>query len=131
MSYILFINTIDREHSEIALVSAGKVLRRTFKNARRLSEQLPKELSKLMKGVSLKGIAVVKGPGAFMGTRTGVTYANALAFALGVPVLGLTTEEVPSNLEDLTGKRFSNKVVSPRYSGPPNITAPRKKNLHR
>lgn len=128
---ILFINTTDREHSEIALVSTGKVLKKSFKNDRRLSEQLPSVLSKLIKEKSLKGIAVVKGPGAFMGTRTGVTYANALGFALGVPVLGLTTDEIPSDLGDLISKKFSNKVVSPKYGAPPNITTPKKRSLRR
>lgn len=126
---ILFINTTDREYSEIALITSNKVLKKKFKNSRRLSEQFPKELAKILKGTRPKAIAVVSGPGAFMGTRTGVTYANALGFAHNLPVLGLETGEVPANLKELLKEKYGKLVVTPKYGAPPNITTPRKRNL--
>jgi len=52
-------------------------------------------------------IEVNRGPGSFTGTRIGVTIANALGFALKVPVNG------------------SLDPVEPIYSSPPAITTPR------
>jgi len=52
----------------------------------------------------ITAIQVNPGPGAFTSTRIGVSIANALAFALGIPV---NNQEPP---------------VEPIYSSPPNIT---------
>ena len=52
----------------------------------------------------ITGIEVNRGPGSFTGTRIGVTIANALGFALGVPVNG------------------QKHPVEPIYSSPPSIT---------
>lgn len=52
-------------------------------------------------------LEVNPGPGSFTGTRVGVAIANALGFALGIPVNGQTDP------------------VEPIYSSPPSITAPK------
>lgn len=57
----------------------------------------------------LTGIEVNPGPGTFTGTRVGVALANALAFALEIPVNG----QIPP--------------VRPKYDQPPNITKPNRK----
>jgi tRNA threonylcarbamoyladenosine biosynthesis protein TsaB len=49
-------------------------------------------------------VEVNRGPGSFTGTRIGVTIANALGFALGIPVNG------------------QKQPVEPVYSSPPSIT---------
>ncbi len=41
---------------------------------------------------TLKGIEVETGPGSFTGLRVGVSVANALGFALGIPVNGKKIE---------------------------------------
>ncbi len=43
---------------------------------------------------SLDGIAAVVGPGSFTGIRIGVTFANAVAFALSLPRFAVTSFEV-------------------------------------
>lgn len=42
----------------------------------------------------LEGIAAVVGPGSFTGIRIGVSFANAMAFALGLPRFSLTSFDV-------------------------------------
>lgn len=42
----------------------------------------------------LDGVAAVVGPGSFTGIRIGVTFANALAFALSLPRFSLTSFDV-------------------------------------
>jgi tRNA threonylcarbamoyladenosine biosynthesis protein TsaB len=43
---------------------------------------------------ALQGIAVVVGPGSFTSLRVGLTVANQFAHELGVPILGVRTEEL-------------------------------------
>ena len=117
---ILFINTTDREKGLIALIGRDKVHKCVFKMRGRASEVLPVELRKFLvkkkhKFEGIKKIAVAKGPGSFMGSRSGVAYANAFARVLGIPVAGVDTDRVPTNLLDLNKVHYSYKVVTPRY----------------
>lgn len=56
----------------------------------------------------LKEIEVLPGPGSFTGSRIGVAIANALAFALKIPVNGQKTP------------------IEPVYSSDPHVTFPKK-----
>lgn len=60
------------------------------------------------KQADITEVEVNPGPGSFTGTRIGVTIANALGFALGIPVNG------------------QKKPVEPVYSSSPSITFPKK-----
>lgn len=54
------------------------------------SEKLLPEISKLFRNNSLKsieGTAVISGPGSYTGLRVGIATANALSYALSVPVI--------------------------------------------
>lgn len=57
-----------------------------------------------LKPIDITEILVNPGPGSFTGTRIGVSIANALSYALKVPVNG------------------QNLPVEPIYSSPPSIT---------
>ena len=57
----------------------------------------------------VRSIAVVPGPGTFSRVRLGVVTANALAWALGLPLI-------------VHGKRV--RIAKPAYGKPPSITMP-------
>ncbi|OGE85967.1 MAG: tRNA (adenosine(37)-N6)-threonylcarbamoyltransferase complex dimerization subunit type 1 TsaB [Candidatus Doudnabacteria bacterium RIFCSPHIGHO2_02_FULL_46_11] len=130
---ILFINTTDREKAILAIIGKTRLLAKTvFAPRARLSESLPFKLQSLLKKANLsfsdiKKIAVVRGPGSFVGSRTGVATANALAFTGKTPIVGLTEQEIPANLADLNKLKYKKTIITPKYAAPPNITMPRSK----
>jgi tRNA threonylcarbamoyladenosine biosynthesis protein TsaB len=70
----------------------------------------------------LNGIAVFKGPGSFTGLRIGISVANALAYALNIPVVSSKGDDWT-----LVGiKRLLNKeneeIALPEYGREPHIT---------
>jgi len=76
--------------------------------------------SKQIKSRQLKRIKVVNEGGTFTSLRIGIVTANALGYALGIPVL-------PSSLIN-SKNRFSllgKTLVAPKYSSKPNITKPK------
>jgi hypothetical protein len=90
----------------------------------------------------LKGIAVVCGPGSFTSLRIGVSTANALAYALGVSVVGVGKDEPLDKVAGLFSRvrpgrktldsrprfregrlyRGNDNIVLPEYGQEPNIT---------
>jgi hypothetical protein len=76
-------------------------------------------LAKLLKGHKPRAIGVVVGPGAFSATRTGVSLANALAYAWGIPLIPLDHASFESSAPLPAGRRSPAAVV---YGAPPNIT---------
>lgn len=76
----------------------------------------------------LSGVIVVTGPGSFTASRVSTTIANALAFALSIPVHGI---ENPHSLplENLVASAFMSAkavpFVLPSYNRPAHITQPR------
>ena len=123
---ILFLDTTDRHKTFLAIVDKKRVIKKFFKTSGNLSEKLPGEIENVLKKakIGLKGlqrVAVVRGPGSFVGTRTGVAYANALAWALNIPIVGLVADKVPEDFFKLYQLRPS-KLVTPKYAHPPHIT---------
>ena len=100
-TYILFINTSSNKEITIGLEINGekdeitKVL-----ESHRDQVVLPLILELLqthgLQITDLTGITVDTGPGSFTGLRVGVSVANALSYALQIPVNGLNTPVEPS-----------------------------------
>lgn len=98
---------------------------------RELAETLHQKLQELLDNhdktlEDIEGIVVFKGPGSFTGLRIGITVANALGYALNVPVV---SNEDPDWLQTgiarlLAGE--SEAVVQPEYGALPHITAQKK-----
>lgn len=71
----------------------------------------------------VRGIMVVVGTGGFTSTRIGTTVANGFAYALQIPVLAITADQV-GMVQELIPELLSQPVeqyVSAAYSGEPNI----------
>lgn len=81
--------------SQIALISDDKVLvENSWKAERNESEKLLPELQKLLdktgkKWKDLDKLVVVQGPGPFTALRVSIAVANALAYGLSIPVIGV------------------------------------------
>jgi tRNA threonylcarbamoyladenosine biosynthesis protein TsaB len=125
----LFIDTTEAEII-LALFEDDKLIDQIRKKAQqRQAELLLIILDKFLKKnkinlKQIKGILIVKGPGFFTGTRIGVSTANALSFALDVPILGVKKEKLSLHqIIKKYGQKIKNKKpVLPIYSAPPNIT---------
>ena len=90
---------------------------------RELSATLTDKIADLLKRNDIKmsdlvGIVAYEGPGSFTGLRIGIAHANALAYALGVPIYGTRIRESI----DLSKPQ---KIITPFYGAEPHITKPR------
>ena len=85
---------------------------------------------------SIKGIIVENKGGSFTALRIGIVTANALGYALGIPVASSKFPEKASGPRGFTGKVKSLKlknstkysVVMPEYEKEPNITVKKSRN---
>ncbi len=140
---ILFIDT-SQDQAHLALADKNKFYYQTWPAYFRHSETLLPKIKKLSAKAKvsvndLKGIIVVKGPGSYTGLRVGVASANALAYALKIPIIGVTTEKVNKiytkkivnqYYDRLIRSKYSiAKTVIPFYKRKPHITKPRKTSI--
>lgn len=121
---ILTIDTTDNSKLQIGLKQGKQVLVSVEQPANRdqaekLLPIIKAMLTKQKLALSdLTKIVVGNGQGSFTSLRIGISTANALGYALNIPV------------EDSAGKSKRVKgiyVVAPKYSGAPDITKPKKK----
>lgn len=94
---VLHINTKDQKVIEVSLKDNGKVIKTLSEENEFGSQVLLPLIEKLLRAEkltfqNLEGIEVETGPGSFTGLRVGVAVANALGFALNIPVNGKKTE---------------------------------------
>ncbi len=130
MFYLLIINTSFKDKTFLALYKNDKlvsksILKTKYKQAEKLLPGIERLLQKARVCLkNLKGIIVVKGPGPFTALRIGVVTANTLAFALGIPVIGIKatefnklSESIEKTIKKLkrTKKIKKEKIVIPFY----------------
>jgi len=117
--YTLFIDTVLRPGVLIALKSGGEIVIQNFyPGNREQAEKLLPSIEQLLTEAGLKlfdleKIEVVNCGGSFTSLRLGVVIANALGYALGVPVSG-------TNGQPFLASGY--QIVAPEYIGEPNIT---------
>jgi len=120
---ILYINTTDRDSLAVALIKGRTIfLKEKIAVRNNQSEKLLNSVEKILKKTKInfkdiKKIRVENKGGSFTSLRVGVVTANALGFALNIPV------------EASSGKAKKNNkiiVVEPEYDRGPNITISKK-----
>lgn len=123
-NYILYLDTSEPE-AVIAIYDGDKpLLEEKWQAHRELSATLSGKYEEVLKKTKLKqeelgGIIVFQGPGSFTGLRIGISFANALAYGLSVPIYG-TKEKGKSELTN------PGEIVVPEYGAPPKITKAKK-----
>lgn len=126
---ILIINTCLEKQTELILVDkSNKFKIKKIQGSFNQSEKLLPAINSLIKNRNqLKGVGVVVGPGGFTTVRVGVAIANALAYTLKIPVVGLRKNQFNNN-DDLIVKILQlcktakpGQFVLPYYDREPNI----------
>lgn len=128
---ILLIKTSHLE-AELYLYQDKKCLKKkTWAADRILAETISSEIDQLFKSHNynlsqVDGVGIFRGPGSFTGLRIGHSVANALAYGLGVPIVGTNGEDWQTQavFELLSGK--SENMVMPEYGALPHTTPQRK-----
>lgn len=117
--YTLFIDTVLRPGVLVALKRGGEIIAQDFyPGNREQAERLLPGIKSLLAQADLKlsdleRIEVVNHGGSFTSLRLGVVIANALGYALSVPVRG-------TNGQPLSAAGY--QIVVPEYISEPNIT---------
>jgi len=126
---LLIIDTTQNNFIEIGIKDKNRfVIKKKFACRRMQAEKLLASIEKLLKAVKLKlgdlkKIEVVNRGGGFTSLRAGVVTANALGYALGVPVVESKNLKVRSNQPE-AGRPWAEKsrvknskfsVVKPQY----------------
>lgn len=94
---VLYINTQDIKRVEVSLKSDGKVTNSLAGHNEFGSQILLPLIEKLLKKNNLEfkdltGVEVATGPGSYTGLKVGVSVANALGYALKIPINGKNIE---------------------------------------
>lgn len=128
---ILTIRT-DSPQAEVGLFNGNeKLAYQPWQAHRELSATIHIRISELlqaqhMQWVDIKGVVCFKGPGSFTGLRIGVSVANALAYGLGVPIVGASGSDwVAEGIMQLAAGTHGQTIV-PDYGQDPYTTAPKK-----
>ena len=96
---------------------------------RQLAETIHQKINNLLQRQDktlndIRAMVVFRGPGSFTGLRIGITTANALAYALSLPIVaagGLDWQE--SGIAKVL-KGANDKLIVPEYGALPHISKP-------
>ncbi len=123
----------DKPEAEIGLYEDGnQLVYKTWQAHRALAETLHRHIIELLQTqgkelAAVEGIVCYKGPGSFTGLRIGLSVANALAYSLNVPIVGIEGEDnwLEKGQAALAAGE-NHQTVMPEYGAPVHITTPKK-----
>ncbi len=131
---IIHIDTTENSKSLVFLEENGKVIVKKFASAKYArGEKLLALIDKILRDNKLsikniKKIMINNSGGSFTSLRIGVVVANALGYALGLPVEGVRRDVA---LQRLYRRRVKFNIVKPIYDREPNITSKNKEHRTR
>ncbi len=122
----------DKPEAEIGLYDDHRQLAYdTWQAHRELAETIQQRIDMMLRQQgkqlsNLQAIVVFKGPGSFTGLRIGLTVANALAYALKIPIVAGTDEDwLLTGIAKLV-KGLNERITLPEYGAEPHITRQKK-----
>jgi len=134
---LLLIDTSDYNGLHFALVPDAKSGKPTKEFRRQLAFNENYKTLELLKKflrtnkitpTKIDKIIVCSGPGSFTGIRVGIALAQAMGFALNIPVVAIPKEKIPAggkNLAQLWKLKPAKKLIL-NYGREPNITVTKK-----
>lgn len=132
---ILFIDTSDFHGLRLAVIEPGAkhaVRQSTHEVAYNENYKTAEFLQKFLRQhktqpQDLTKIVVCSGPGSFTGIRVGVALAQAMGFALNIPVVAIKKNQIPKDLVRLQNFRGGKRLIL-NYGRQPNITRSKQTN---
>lgn len=123
---ILLIKT-DQEKAQLALFNDHKLNKKlSWQADRRLASTLNLKINEIALGQSLDGLVVFTGPGSFTGLRIGLSVANAMAYALEIPIIGVNGRNWQKNGIKRLLNDENDLLVVPKYLKEPFTTTAKK-----
>jgi tRNA A37 threonylcarbamoyltransferase TsaD len=126
---MILVIAIKNEDSFIGIANSEKYILTTDISKDNQRDKLLSKISEIISPKDITGIIVFLGPGPFTGVRVGVSIANALSYALGVPVAGVKKIEDKEEMLKMGIKIIKEEpqnLVFPFYDKEPNITKSKK-----
>lgn len=124
----------DKPVSEVYLIDSKSnetIASKQWEAHRQLADTIHEVISDLMNKshtthAQISAVIVFKGPGSFTGLRIGISVANAIAYALNIPIVGTLDENWMNDGISKILNNVNDKIVTPEYGGKVNITTPKK-----
>lgn len=128
---ILAIRT-DKPEAELYIYDDARQLAEIRWEAhKKLAETLNSKIEEILNKSSISydqidGLAVYKGPGSFTGLRIGISAANAIAYALNVPIVAKSGSDWLADAVRVLESGENDQIAVPEYGSPARTTKPRK-----
>lgn len=127
----LYLDTTEEETKIKLFDKKGKLVdKKIWQSKKNQSKELLAEIDKIfiknkLSKSNLLGIFVNKGPGSYTGLRVGLSTANAMAFSLNIPILGVKNGFNPAKIKEVMANFKKESQISsilPIYKYPASIS---------